>query len=180
MTLKETATAYKELIRYQYVFLLSHKGKAETLTISFPKEAFHHLAGLHKKQLERTKNKKHILDSILEDGIPDQIAVTDEILDRWECICNLKEMIESNRLVFRLIKHMLPGSRIEADYVLSDNIHLFFVNDGIPVSVFTAWGDKLKNVSRCLRLTTLKIERRDMENETLETVYISDRYRPEE
>ena len=58
MTLNDVASAYQELMKYQYRFLLGHKGKAETMVVSFPVEAFHHLAGLHKKDVERTKNKK--------------------------------------------------------------------------------------------------------------------------
>lgn len=57
MTLIDVASVYQELMEYQYRFLLGHKGKAETMVVSFPAEAFHHLADLHKKDIERTKKK---------------------------------------------------------------------------------------------------------------------------
>lgn len=65
MNLLDAAKAYRELMNYRYTFLLGHKGKAETMMLEFTKEAFHHLAGLHKKDLERVKNKKYALDYIL-------------------------------------------------------------------------------------------------------------------
>lgn len=178
MTLFDAASAYRALMKYRYRFLLGHKGKAETLVLSFPAEAFHHLAGLHKKEIERTKNKKHILEAILAKPEDFNACFSEEILDRWECMIHLREMIESNSLVFRLRNGALAGSRIMADYVLSDDIHLFFVRSGHPVSVFTASENKLKNVSRCLRLTTLKIDREDTETGITETVYVSKSYHP--
>ncbi len=128
MDLLDAAKAYRELMKYRYTFLLGHKGKAETMTLEFTKEAFHHLAGLHKKNLERVKNKKYALDYILDDGIIPQADFCDDILDRWNCICNLKYMIESNSLIFRLRNRALPGSCIRADYLVTDNVHLFFVD----------------------------------------------------
>lgn len=35
LTLLEAAEAYQELMKYRYVFLLGHKGIAETLTLEF-------------------------------------------------------------------------------------------------------------------------------------------------
>ncbi len=134
MDLLSAAKAYRDLMRYRYTFLLGHKGKAETMTLEFTKEAFHHLAGLHKKALERVKNKKYALDYILIDGIIPQADFSDEVLDRWDCICNLKAMIESNSLVFRLRKKELPGSSIRAEYLLTDDLHLFFVDQSQPVA----------------------------------------------
>ena len=121
--------------------------------------------------------KKHILECVLDGTLVIRNDFSDEIRDRWECIIHLKEMIESNSLVFRLRKNEFVGSSIIANYVLSDDIHLFFVNEGFPVSVFTARADKLKNLQRCLRLTTLKIERETVETGEIETLYISKSFR---
>ena len=56
LTLLDAARAYQELMKYRYVFLLGHKGIAETLTLEFTKEAFHHLAGLHNIGIARIRN----------------------------------------------------------------------------------------------------------------------------
>lgn len=180
MNLLDAAKAYRELMNYRYTFLLGHKGKAEMMMLEFTKEAFHHLAGLHKKDLERVKNKKYALDYILVDGIIPQADFSYEIQDRWNCICSLKAMIESNSLIFRLRNRELPGSNIRADYLLTDDFHLFFVDQSQPVSIFTAREDQLRNAARCLRLTTLKITREDIFTGSIETIFVSDSYKETE
>lgn len=173
---KDAALAYRELMKYRYKFLLGHKGRAETLVLSFPKEAFHHLAGLHKIGLSRVRNKKYALDSILDD----EITVEDSrqvMSDRWDCVCDLKRMIESNSLVFRLQKKTFPGSQIRADYLITEAQCLFFIKDGEPLSIFTARDDQMTNAHRSLRLTTLMIEREELETGIVETLYVSEAYK---
>ena len=40
MTLTDVASAYQELMKYQYRFLLGHKGKTETMVISSKQVVF--------------------------------------------------------------------------------------------------------------------------------------------
>lgn len=177
MTLYDAALSYKELMQHRYTFLLGHKGKSENLVLSFPKENFHHLAGLHKKNIERFKNKKSAFDQVLQG---DQLVygdVPDELTDRWNCICSLKALIESNNLVFRLQKHQLPGSSIKSDYILSDNAILFFIDNSEPVSIFTARKHQLDNLNRCMRMKTLMISKENIHDGTCETIFVSPSYK---
>lgn len=82
MTLLDAARAYQELMKYRYVFLLGHKGIAETLTLEFTKEAFHHLAGLHKIGIARIRNKKYALDYILENKDVPKIESRDVLMQQ--------------------------------------------------------------------------------------------------
>lgn len=177
MTLYDAALSYKELMHHRYYFLLGHKGKSDSLILSFPKENFHHLAGLHKKDIARFKNKKSALDQILQDDKLIQGDISDELIDRWTCICTLKKLIESNNLVFRLHKHRFPGSSIQSDYILSDNTVMFFIDEGEPVTIFTAREDQLNNLNRCLKLKTLKISKENIDDGSCETIFVSSSYR---
>ena len=172
MTLLDAARAYQELMKYRYVFLLGHKGIAETLTLEFTKEAFHHLAGLHKIGIARIRNKKYALDFILESKDVPKIESRDVLIDRWECICRLKEMIESNRIVFRMQKREFPGSQIKADYLMTKETCIFFIKDNGPLSIFTARDDQLKNAARNLKLTILKIDREEINSGVIETLFV--------
>lgn len=180
MTLLDAAQAYQELMKYRYVFLLGRKGIAETLTLEFTKEAFHHLAGLHKIGIARTRNKKYALEYILENDDVPEIENRDILIDRWNCICSLKEMIESNRIVFRMQKKEFPGSQIKADYLMTKEQCIFFIKDSEPLSIFTAREDQLKNAARNLRLTTLKIDREEIDSGTIETLYEFNKNEPSE
>ncbi len=48
---------------------------------------------------------------------------------------------------------------------------IFFIKDSEPLSIFTAREDQLKNAARNLRLTTLKIDREEIDSGTIETLY---------
>jgi len=177
VTLKDAALAYHELMKYRYSFLLGRKGKTETLVLSFPKESFHHLAGLHKRDIMRVKNKKYALEIILDGEDITKGDFSKAQIDRWNCLCRLKTIIETNSFVFRLLKQQLPGSKIHAEYVLTDQTVLYFVKTGEPVSVFTAREDQLVNVNHSIRLTTLKIERENLETGLIESIFVSDSYK---
>ena len=89
----------------------------------------------------------------------------------------LKKLIESNNLVFRLHKHRFPGSSIQSDYILSDNTVMFFIDEGEPVTIFTAREDQLNNLNRCLKLKTLKISKENIDGGACETIFVSPSYR---
>ena len=162
-------------MKYRYEFLPGRKGKAETLTLCFAKESFFHLAGLHKTGDTRVQNKKYALERILEGASP---AATEDLEGRWTCICRLKDTIGNNRLTFRLNDRCLPGSGIRADYLPVDGNLFCFVKDRQPTSVFIAREDQLRNAARCVRLTTLRIIRENLETGGTETICLSNSFRP--
>ena len=177
--LTQAAHAYCELQQYQYHILLGHRGKTTSLTIEFPSSAFHHLAGLHKAGYERVKNKKNALEYILDEGVPDNLQLGKMIEDRLLGILQLKQMIEANSLIFRYRGHEFPGSLIDADYLVCDNCYLFFINENYPESIFTPTSNQTEAAKRCMRFTTLKIERERISDGQMEMIYVSPSYKPE-
>lgn len=67
--LKQSAAAYLALSAYRYHFLFGKKGRQYALALAFPREAFWHLAGLHKTRVEAFKIRKHALEAALSGNI---------------------------------------------------------------------------------------------------------------
>ena len=170
--LRAAAEAYYTLTGYRYTFLLGRKGRSCELTLNFPKAAIHHLAGLHKTGLERAKNRKTTLDYILSAADVD-ISPSEDVRARWDAIRRLQTMIESNAVVFRYRGHEFKGSRIQADYLLSGDMLMFFVANGEPVSIFCPTAAQRDQERLCPRYTTLKITRESVDGGYSETLYVS-------
>lgn len=160
--LKQSAEAYCRLSSYRYAFLLGRKARLYSLEISFPTECYWHLAGLHKTRVEAFKNRKSALSAILSDDFDSSIGEDHPLSTRWRGICDLQELIESNRIVFHYRGHEFAGSRILADYVLSNDATMFFIADGVPVSVFDPTEDQRQKLGLCPKLTTLTITRENI------------------
>ena len=157
--LYQSALAYRALMAYRYTFTLGFKGKLYTLCLAFPRQAYHHLAGLHKTGIAQLRNKNKALDLILSRQITArQLGASGVLLeDRWKGICRLQHMLEQNEAVFRYRGHEHPGSIIQADYLISDNETLFFINGESPASIF---GQKRQGYEiGCPCMKVLMIER---------------------
>lgn len=175
--LKQCALAYQELMTFRYHFVLGRKGVQYHLMIEFPEECFRHLAGLHKTGVEAFKMKKNVLQAVLSGKVCGN-AITDATLGaRWTGICNLKTLIESNSAVFRYRQHEFKGSDIQAEYLLTDMMTMFFIDGNCPVSIFVPTANQLEQVRRCPRLTTLQIVRERIGTGETCIVYESPTYR---
>lgn len=175
--LKQCAHAYKELAVFKYHFLLGKKGSSYHLTIEFPEESFWHLAGLHKLRMEIFKNRKKALQIILDGSIGNYSIDDSQIISRWTSICHLKELIESNRVVFKYKSHEFKGSVIKAEYLMVDEKTMFFVREGYPVSIFCPSDDQRLQARKCPSLITLRILREEVSSGIINELYVSPSYK---
>ena len=177
--LKQSAAAYLALSAYRYHFLLGKKGRQYALALAFPREAFWHLAGLHKTRVEAFKIRKHALEAALSGNIhAEKISDADGALRaRWRCICALQEMIELNACVCKYRSHEFKGSASRAEYLLTNRQIMFFVDDSMPVSIFEPTAGQLVSAQNCPGLTTLQIEREIIASGERTVIYRSASYR---
>lgn len=175
--LKRSAQAYNSLLPYRYHFTLGWKGQLRHISISFPIVAYYHLAGFHKVGMSMLSIKKKALNTVLSGVVTHAhfINAGANLEDRWTGICRLKEMIESNRMVFHYRGHEQPGSVIKGDYLMVFEDFAFFIAGDTPESIFAQ--GKHRYEQGCPRFTTLQISREDTLNALHETVYTSPSYR---
>ena len=171
--LMQSALAYQELMNYQYEFVCGRKGKAISVSVSFPKGAYCHLAGFHYARIEQVKNKKEALDAVLSGRINYQMLIDSNFsyFDRLECIIQLKDIIESNKFIFQLKDNWTLAIKLQADYFIStDDERYFFIRNNNPVSIFQKSVDM--NYKRCSpKYTILKISRRRLSDNLIEEIY---------
>ena len=160
--LKRSALAYKELMPYRYHFTLGRKGQLRHLSIHFPEVAYHHLAGFHRAGMAALSNKKKSLETVLAGAVTyEHFKRAGAVLeDRWTGICRLKEIIESNRVVFYYRGHEQPGSMLEGDYLMVHDGVAFFIAGGVPESIFEQTSRRYEQ--GCPRFVTLQISREEM------------------
>lgn len=142
--LKERAKAFEKLFNIQYKIILGRKGKTVEFILSFEKEHFFHLIGLHKlKDISYpTKSKKRLFEIILNGDIDYEIIkkskyfVSNEkekypgIEDRINSFSNLERILDSNYLTFKYNKHGMRWSDIRFKYVFES------VDYEIPIYIF--------------------------------------------
>ena len=177
--LMKSARAYRMLENYSYTIVGGRKGSTIAVQITFPEDAFHHLAGFHHTRIVALKEQKTAISSIIYGAVTyDQLlgnGYTSE--DRLEAICSLQENLENNRLVFRYRKHEQAFSKIKAEYMFTWNNNMFFIDNGIPVSIF----ENKKHVdytSGCPRFTVLQIKRKYVKTGKEITIYHHSSYNP--
>ena len=173
--LKQSALAYFKLSAYRYHYILGRKGKLYAYTLAFPQEAYKHLAGLHKTRIEAFKVKKSALMAVLSGKVSetDVVEHREELYIRWSRICCLQAMIEANACVFRYRGHEFRGSTIKGEYLIADRNTMFFINDGVPVSLFCPTDDQLLQVRQCPKMTTLQIQREEIGTGSFNTIFRS-------
>lgn len=159
--LKQSAMAYEELMPYRYHFTLGKKEQLRHISIHFPVVAFHHLAGFHRAGIAMLSNKKKTLHAVLAENVTHaQLIRSGAVLeDRWTGICRLKEIIESNRMVFYYRGHEQPGSMIRGDYLMIHEGIAFFLANDTPESIFEQKNRRYEQ--GCPRFVTLRIIREE-------------------
>ena len=175
--LKQCAEAYKKLSAYRYTFTLGRREKAYSLIIEFPESSFWHLSGLHKTRNEAVKVRKHALQAVLNGEVTVSPTENLDIISRWKGICDLQAMLESNSTVFRYRGHEFYGSCIRAEYLISDQHMMFFVDGDSTVSIFAPTKDQLIQMQNCPKLKTLKIERETIDSKEKQTIFITPSYK---
>ena len=175
--LKQSAEAYKRLSVYRYTFTLGRRGKTYTLILEFPEASFWHLSGLHRTRTEAVKVKKNALQAVLNGEVTVSPTENPDIISRWQGICDLQMLLESNNAVFKYRGHEFYGSYIRAEYLISDQQTMFFIDGDSPVSIFSPTPDQLVQMRNCPKLTTLKIERETIASGEKQTLYVSPSYK---
>lgn len=168
--LMRSAVAYQRLTAYDYKITAGRKGEKTEISLSFPEDAYHHLAGFQYARIQALSEQKTALRRVLStSGLHEQLCRSGfKHWDRIESLITLQERLESNRFVFHYKTHETPFSRINADYLLTwDNV-LFFINDAKPVSIFQSSNDYSR---ACPKLTVLAIERTERRSSRVEVVY---------
>ncbi len=123
--LKQCATAFSNILAYQYHFVNGRKGIKKEFMLTFDKADFHHLVGLHKlrdiTQIQQGMRSK-IFDDILNDkinmGLIMKSQFYSEMVMRIEPLIYLEDMLDNNQLVFRYNEKAHKYSLIKADYLL--------------------------------------------------------------
>lgn len=189
--LQRCAVAFKHLTDYQYRFTLGRKGKQKEIVLGFGETDFHHLVGLHKlKDINIAReNRQAVFRQILSGRITYQtieksIFVSESLL-RLEAFQFIEALLDSEQLIFRFNKKVLPFSAIDGDFLLKmgdgialdisflfidqDNCGVYFCRSFFPMERT----DYSKNQMRYTLLKKEKIHR-----DTGETVVQYDRLTP--
>lgn len=177
--LMKSARAYRMLENYAYTIIGGRKGSTITVQITFPEDAFHHLAGFHHTRIDALKGQKTALANIISSGVTFAQLLGNGFTseDRLEAICTLQESLENNKLVFRYRNHEQPFSKIKAEYMFTWGNNMFFIDNGIPVSIF----ENKKHIdytSGCPRFTVLQIKRKYVKTGKEIIIYQRDGYNP--
>lgn len=122
---QKCALAFKELLVYEYHFVIGRKGKIKEFYLSFAKTDFHHLAGLHKLK-DIAQIQRGARDRIFEQIIAGKISMElikkssyyEQMKERIVPLTGLEEMLDGNQLIFRYNEKAHKFSMIKADYLL--------------------------------------------------------------
>ena len=185
--LVDSARAYKALLSVKYRFTIARKRTLIRLTMSFPIEGYHHLAGFQYAGVVQLRNRKEALGKVLSGEITAsqlQAAGTyNSIADRLTAITLLPVLLEQGRLIFHYRGHEQKWSDIRADYLasmeLGDSFVCYFTAEDrleqVPVSIFIR-PDK-DYMKFCPSYKVLQVEKEDLLAGTSEVVYRSPSFR---
>ena len=170
--LQQSASAYLDLSRYSYTIIGGKNQKILTATLSFPLDAYHHLAGFQYSRLESLRLRKPALMNVLSGAVSHQMLLDSgfQHSDRLECIILLQDCLESSQFIFRYLGLKGISSTIKADYLMQWQNIVFFFSDSTPVSIFR----NVRNINYAMnspRYTVLKIIRRNISTDEVATVY---------
>ena len=141
--LQKCASAYQNLLDYQYNIILGRKGKLSHLHIRFTKWDFHHLMGLGKLKDLRIarKNRAEVFDDIIEGRTTYSSLLTSRYLplveNRFAPLSAIESLLDSNETIFRFNTKLNQFSLIEADYLMStpyegNDIYIFVASSDNP------------------------------------------------
>jgi hypothetical protein len=126
--LMASAKAYAELTNKEYIMTIGKKNQNRQFKLIFTNTDFKHLAGIHKLTDLDIHNSK--ADAVLNYALNGALTVEDlrisyhfnEIKERMENLKNLENYLDSNMPVFKWDTNKCGYSRINADYVLKENV----------------------------------------------------------
>jgi hypothetical protein len=107
---------------------VGRKGTAHDITLRFGSADFYHLAGLqYIKDMPQLRTRRDkVFDEVLAGRITHaQLAKSSQysqMKPRLDALRYLQQFLDSHELTFRYNKKINPGSRIEADFILSNEI----------------------------------------------------------
>lgn len=126
--LQQTALAYQSVMRAQYYFEIAKKNTKHEFVLTFEKEDFFHMAGLHKLKdvttLQIEKSKGNIYDRILDGNITlDQVVNSffyQDIEKRLSYLGKIQELLDNNQIFFQYLENKNKASYIKADYLMEE------------------------------------------------------------
>lgn len=134
-TISNALNAFRELLDYQYHFIISYSKKLFDILLVFDERDFHHLAGFQylsdidipksAKQLFSKIDSGKINDDLLSNSV-NYLKVNDSyanVKDRIYGLQYLCEYIESNNTIFKYVKNMNRYSLIEADFMIKSIVN---------------------------------------------------------
>ena len=135
-SLYQAAQKFNKLLGIKYEIMLGKKGNTILFELSFSKNDFYHLAGLHYlTDIRNLKNDRaKIFDKLLADfDFSEKIIKSDfygKIQERINHLANFESIIDSNKTIFKYNETERPFSKIKADFLLKnkeeyENLFLF-------------------------------------------------------
>ena len=126
---------YKNLLNYNYNFVIACKKQTEDVKLTFEKKDFYHLVGFqYLTDIDIPKNEKQLFKKI------DSLRINDEYLsksiyytkvdysyanvkERIDGFKDVDKFIENKNIVCKYIKNKNPSSFIRADYLIKSTIY---------------------------------------------------------
>lgn len=127
--LQTCAMAFRKLLDYEYRCIVGKKGKTQEFVLAFRKQDFHHLAGLHKlEDIEEVRGNrerifKDIVDGRITDETVDKSVYLHAMRNRIFYLTELENFMDSNNIIFTYDKMKNPMSKIEAAFLLENDIY---------------------------------------------------------
>lgn len=126
--INDCVEAYQQLLNVAYRFVIGKKGKSLSFVLKFDKASCYHLMGLqHLKDIDALGgNREKVYDRILNKKIDRQMVEAStyykDINDRVHYLTYLESMLDSNETVFKYHKRFNKYSRIDAEFLLSNEM----------------------------------------------------------
>ena len=123
-----SAKAYRRLFNIEYHFVISRKQKAVDIFLSFEKNDFKHLSGLHKlKGINQTREaSEKVFDLALTGRLTNDAILKspnyNEIHNRLVGFAFLEQMIDNDSIVFKYNNNAIKSSVITADYMIEGKV----------------------------------------------------------
>ncbi|MBR6078691.1 MAG: hypothetical protein IKP60_00855 [Treponema sp.] len=123
------AQSFSKLLDVEYQIILGKKKNLECLSISFEKQHFYHLAGLHYlRDLADifSGDRALVFEKILSETISQRhIELSrhfSKITDRIEYLSYLEQIMDSNETVFKYNSRLDVFSAVQADFLMKNEI----------------------------------------------------------
>ena len=126
--LKICADAFNKLFDIEYRCIIGRKSKTREFLLLFDAYHFHHLLGLHKlsDMPELRKNRERVFKEIIAGKLMYEIirqSIDFPIIEsRLDYLYRLEEFMDSNDIIFNYDKRNDPSTKIDAVYLLQNEI----------------------------------------------------------